>query len=306
MKHPFSTFRSSGVAFAIAAGAAAALSSATCRASETTFEGIHVEVVGKGRPVLMIPGLNSSAEVWRDTCQALQPRVQCHLVNLPGFAGQAPVDADPWVESMRDRLIAYTKQAKLEHPAVIGHSLGGELALMLAIAAPERFERVVVVDALPFFGGIRNPAATPDSLKPMAEGLRAGMLAADDQSYHANIRRTLAGMSNQAERLDTLAQWGESSDRRTTAQAMYELTVTDLRGELEKIKAPTLVLGAWASYQAYGATADSVRTTFQTQYANLAGVKIALSEGGYHFLMWDDPTWLRANVREFLNLDGRR
>lgn len=37
---------------------------------------VQVEVVGKGRPLLMIPGLNSSAEVWRETCLALKD-VQC-------------------------------------------------------------------------------------------------------------------------------------------------------------------------------------------------------------------------------------
>lgn len=52
---------------------------------------VQVEVVGKGRPLLMIPGLNSSAEVWRETCLALKD-VQCHLVQLPGFAGAAPAD----------------------------------------------------------------------------------------------------------------------------------------------------------------------------------------------------------------------
>ncbi|KAG1223508.1 hypothetical protein G6F35_004622 [Rhizopus arrhizus] len=55
---------------------------------------VQVEVVGKGRPLLMIPGLNSSAEVWRETCLALKD-VQCHLVQLPGFAGTAPADPRP-------------------------------------------------------------------------------------------------------------------------------------------------------------------------------------------------------------------
>src|SRR5262249_21918632 len=152
------------------------------------------------------------------------------------------------------------------------------------IQAPARFEKIVVVDALPFLGGVRDPATTVESIKPMAEGMRAGMLAADETSYGAQIRMSVSAMTHHAERVDTLADWGAKSDRATTAQAMYELTVTDLRGELAKIKAPTLVLGSWAAYKPYGSTADSVRATFELQYAKLEGVKIALSEGGYHFL----------------------
>ena len=72
--------------------------------------------------------------------------------------------------------------------------------------------------------------------------------------------------------------------------------------ELDRVQAPTLVLGAWASYAAFGATADSVRQTFVQQYARLDGVRIELSDTGFHFLMWDDPQWLRKQVREFLQL----
>ena len=294
--------RRMGVAVAIGVAIASAVASDQCHARETNFEGIRIEVVGKGKPVFMIPGLNSSSEVWTETCAALQPQVQCHIVNLPGFAGVPAVETDSYVSGMRDRLLRYADQNKLKHASVIGHSLGGELALMMAIKEPKRFEQIVVVDALPFFGGVRNPKATSDDVKPMAEQMRAGMLASDDATYKAQARMYLAGMSNQKERMDTLAKWGDTSDRKTTAQAMYELTVTDLRPELAQVKTPTLVLGAWASYAQYGATKDSVRATFDTQYATLDGVKIELSEGGYHFLMWDDAAWLQGQVRQFLAL----
>ena len=72
---------------------------------------LQVEVVGSGRPVLMIPGLNRGAQVWRATCAtcaALQPQVQCHLVQLPGFAGAAAADPLPedFLPAMRDELRA--------------------------------------------------------------------------------------------------------------------------------------------------------------------------------------------------------
>ena len=68
----------------IALAIAAACMSGDSDATETAFQGMKVEVIGEGRPLVMIPGLNSSAEVWRETCQALQPGVQCHIPQLPG------------------------------------------------------------------------------------------------------------------------------------------------------------------------------------------------------------------------------
>ena len=118
-----------------------------------TFQDLQVEVVGSGRPILMIPGLNSPASVWADTCAALQP-VQCHLVQLPGFAG-APAAANAsasanFLQDMRDRLLAYIEAQHLGAIPVVGHSLGGELALMMAMASslarPQATQEIV--DAL--------------------------------------------------------------------------------------------------------------------------------------------------------------
>lgn len=280
----------------------AACASGQSDAAPTDFQGMSVEVVGEGRPLVMIPGLNSSAEVWRETCKALQPGVQCHILQLPGFAGQPPVQAEPWLDAMRDRVLAYADHAKLRKPDLIGHSLGGFVGMKVSIKAPERFAHIVIVDSLPFLGAAQNPAATADTVRPMAEGMRAGMLAADEATYKKQTLGGVASLSNQPDRIPTLAQWGERSERKTTAQAMYELMTTDLRPALAAARTPTLVLGSWASYAPYGATQASTRAIFELQYAAHPNVRIKLSDTGYHFLMWDDPKWLQQQVREFLAL----
>jgi len=288
----------------LAALALAAWATLVSPAHATTerFQDLQVEVIGSGRPVLMIPGLNSGAQVWRDTCAALQPQVQCHLVQLPGFAGAPAVASDDFLIAMRDRLLAYSADRKLDHPAVIGHSLGGVLALQMAIAAPQKIGPLVIVDALPYFGSIQNPAATPATLKPMAEQMRAGMLAADATQYAAQTDAAVANMAHAPEQVATLKLWGRDSDRATTANAMYSMTMTDLRQPIAGITAPVLVLGAWAAYQPFGATEASTRQVFATQYAALPGVRIEMSRAGYHFLMWDDPRWLQTQIRGFLDL----
>jgi pimeloyl-ACP methyl ester carboxylesterase len=286
----------------IAAAIIAACASGQSDAAPIQFQGMKVEVIGEGRPLLMIPGLNSSADVWRETCKALQPGVQCHLLQLPGFAGQPPVQADPWLDAMRDRVLAYADHAHLDHPDLIGHSLGGFVGLKVSIKAPERFAHVVIVDSLPFLGAAQNPAATADTIRPMAEGMRAGMLGADEATYQKQTLSSVASLSNQPDRIPTLAQWGERSDRKTTAQAMYELMTTDLRPALAAARTPTLVLGSWARYAPYGATQASTRAIFEQQYAAHPNVRIKLSDSGYHFLMWDDPKWLQQEVRGFLAL----
>lgn len=284
------------------------LAGATQWVSAQTSGGLSVQIEGSGRPVLMIPGLNSSAETWTDTCQALQADgIQCHLVQLPGFAGlsarpQAAGDeAEPFLPTMRDLLLAYIKAEGLEQPAVIGHSLGGMLALMLAIEQPEAVGKLVIVDSLPFFPAAMNPQATVEGTRPMAEAMREGMRAQDDEAYVRNARAQAGmGMSRDPERTERIRSWTEASDRTTTTQAMYELFTTDLRPQLGTVRNPTLVLGAWAAYEPMGSTLDSTRAIFERQYQGLDAVRIEMSEQGYHFLMFDDPDWLLAQVRTHL------
>jgi len=278
-------------------------SAATADAQVSTYRGLSVELIGSGQPLIMIPGLNSGADTWRETCAALQPEVQCHLLQLPGFAGQAAIASDAFLDAMRERVLAYVDEHKLTSPVVIGHSLGGLLALKMALQSPHTFSRMIIVDSLPFFPAAQNPAATVASVTPMAEGMRQGMLAADDESFFRNTEAALAGMSRSPERVALVTEWGRRSDRATTAQAMYEMMTTDLRAKLIAIHTPTLVLGSWAAYAQYGATRESTEAIFRSQYAALAGVRIAMSENGYHFLMWDDPQWLQAQVRAFLQAD---
>lgn len=291
------------VTAAVLAMASLVASAAPADSHAQSYQGLSVEVIGSGRPLIMIPGLNSAADTWRETCAALQPEVQCHLLQLPGFAGQPAIASDAFLDAMRDRILSYVAERQLRSPAVIGHSLGGLLALKMALQSPQVFSRMIIVDSLPFFAAAQNPAATVAMVTPMAEGMRQAMLAADDASFFGNAQAALAGMSRSPERVKTLSDWGRSSDRATTTQAMYELMTSDLRADIKAIHTPTLVLGAWAAYAPYGSTRSSTEAIFRSQYAALAGVRIEMSESGYHFLMWDDPQWLQAQVRAFLHAD---
>ena len=266
------------------------------------FQNLQLSIRGEGQPVLMIPGLNSPASVWTETCAQLQPGVRCLMVQLPGFAGQAPLGTtEAFLEQIKVQLQALLKREAPQGATVVGHSLGGVLGLMLAADNEAKsVRRLVVVDSLPFLAGIQNPAATVEQVKPMAEGMRAGMLNAPTEGLRAQLTPMMAGMTRQSERVEELVQWGLVSDRKTSAQAMYELWTTDLRPLLPRIQVPTTVLGAWAAYERMGSTQASTRAIFERQYAGLAGLDLQMSDKGYHFLMWDDPSLVVGAVKKSL------
>ena len=96
----FRSKRSWAGLFGAAVGILTALYVGRSEAAPVEFRDLRVEIVGQGRPVLMIPGLNSAASTWDLTCAALQPGVQCHIVQLPGSAGAPPVATDNFLAGM--------------------------------------------------------------------------------------------------------------------------------------------------------------------------------------------------------------
>jgi hypothetical protein len=60
---------------------------------------------------------------------------------------------------------------------------------------------------------------------------------------------------------------GQNSDPETVAQAMYEMNTTDLRMDLARIKAPTLVIGTWIGYQQY-TSRERVEKVFKSNIQN--------------------------------------
>ncbi|MBI3348333.1 MAG: alpha/beta hydrolase [Burkholderiales bacterium] len=294
----FRSKRSWAGLFGAAVGILTALYVSRSEAAPAEFRDLRVEVVGQGRPVLMIPGLNSAASTWTQTCAALQPGVQCHIVQLPGFAGAPAVATDNFLGGMRDRLLAYLDDRKLDKPVVMGHSLGGVLALQMAAEKPGRIERLVIVDSLPFLAGLRG--MTPEAAKGAAAAMRQQMMGATPAQWEAGARQGAMGMSRDPANGERVAAWSLASDRTTSAQAMSELWGDDLRPLLPRITAPTLVLGAWAAYEPMGSTLASTQRIFETQYAGLRGARVVMSQRGYHFLMWDDADWLVGEVKGFL------
>ncbi|MDP1632490.1 MAG: alpha/beta hydrolase [Caulobacter sp.] len=259
-----------------------------------------VEVAGEGPDVILIPGLASSREVWRATARQLEDRYRVHLIQVAGFAESAPGGnaEGAVVGPMADEIVAYIAQEHLDHPAIIGHSMGGFTGLLIAARHPESVGRLMVVDALPFFSVLINPAATAAAIEPQAAGFRDMILAQSPGAFAAGQARAMATLAKTPKaRADALA-WSLASDRGVIARTTYDVMTTDLRGDLAAIKAPVTVVYARDPEMGffYG-LADGV---YAGNYATLKGVQLKRVDGAFHFVMLDQPQAFAAEVEAFL------
>jgi pimeloyl-ACP methyl ester carboxylesterase len=262
----------------------------------------QVTVTGHGQPMILIPGLSSSGETWDTTVARYQGRFECHVLTLAGFAG-VPRVPGPMLERVRDSLAAYIREKKLDHPIIVGHSLGGFVALDLAVHYPDLPGKIVIVDAYPFFAGLSNPMTTPAEVKQMVAGMRQYMGSQTQDDYLRYVKSGVAtrAMVEKESDFDRIVNWGLASDRTAVTDAMCELFGADLRDDLAAIKAPALVLGSWIAYKQYTDRAH-VEANLRAQYARLSGVRLELNDTAHHFIMWDDPAWLFAQLDGFLGV----
>ena len=140
-------------------------------------------------------------------------------------------------------LARYIRQEQLDKPVVIGHSMGGTIAMMLAARQPTLVGKLMVVDMIPFMGAMfGGPQATAQSVQPMADMVATGMRSSPPEAWQAQAAQTIAGMINTEAARAGPIQDSVTSDQNVAAASMRELITTDLRPELARITAPTEVL----------------------------------------------------------------
>lgn len=274
------------------------IATATAVDGETRRDLFGIEVVGSGPDLLLLPGLGSSPEVWSSLVSRLSSRYRIHLVSVAGFAGRAPLSTSgPLLSNLVDGLADYIQHQGLSNPTVIGHSMGGEIGLMLAARHPKTVGQLVVVDALPFYSLLFSPSATVESVAPGARAFRNAWLAATDEQLKAMQEASAARLATGARSQALISEWGMRSDHKTVAQAAYELATTDLRPELPKIQAPTTVVYA---YNPVIGSVELARNLFASAYRGLPGVTFVQIDNSRHFVMLDQADAFNEAVAKAL------
>jgi pimeloyl-ACP methyl ester carboxylesterase len=276
-----------------------ALGSADVFAAADPPTRFSVAVTGQGPNVILIPGLATSGEVWDATVKHLAPSHRVHVVQVAGFggadAGVNRADGDV-LPALVAELVQYA--ARLERPAIIGHSLGGLIAIEVAAQKPDAISRVLIVDALPFFALTMSPSATVDMANQMATMMRNQLMAQTDAQYSASAPMTAARLAKSPTARVNVTRWAAASDRTVVAKAMYEDIVTDARPRLPQIKAKTTVLYAFDSTM--GLPQAVIDSLYSGAYTGLPGVDLKRIDGSYHFIMLDQPDAFSREVDAFL------
>jgi len=249
-------------------------------------------VAGEGEPLLLVHGLGGAAANWLALAPLLLPGRRVLVPELPGHGGSEPLPAAPSLNAYADRI-----GLLLDEPAaVVGHSLGGAIALRLAIRRPELVKTLVLAGAAGISSGSRRTryGLTITGL------LKPGRKIAP---YRHRVARSAA--------LKTLVfgRWGASDPpalspdvaeaflsgpaRHTdTVSAARALVRDDPRPDLDRVRCPVLLL--------WGARDNQLPVSDAFEYARRLHAPLRVIADCGHLLIGERPEACAHAIASFL------
>lgn len=256
-----------------------------------------VEIIGQGKPILYFPGFTAPGSMWKETVENLDLERKSYLFSYAGFNGNEPIEM-PWYLSIKNSVIEYIKDNNMSDIIIIGHSMGGNLAVEVASELPNRVSKTIIVDALPCMLDVMMPGVPAESLS-YDSPYNNQMLEMDEQQFKSMATMMASNMTFNEDKNDILISWILEADRKTWVYGYTDLLKLDLRNILGSVKCETLILGA--SFP----DATMAKGNFEKQYASLSNKTIVMASNSKHFVMLDQPEWFYETVKGFLANDKK-
>lgn len=255
---------------------------------QTAFQ---IDVKGSSEEhIILIPGFSCSGDVWQATVDQLKDNYTCHILTMAGFAGAPANEASDW-NYWTNEIADYINVQKMEKATVVGHSLGGMMALELASSYPELIKEILIVDALPCLTALNNPAFESDENVDCSASIN--MMVNQSEAQFETMQKSSVGyMCTNASKHEEIVSWALQSDRATLGKLFCELSNLDLRNQLDQIKCPATIL--------LEAPFKALEPVIAKQYEKLDNVQLAFAPQGLHFVMYDAPEWYKEQVNETL------
>jgi pimeloyl-ACP methyl ester carboxylesterase len=264
--------------------------------------GVVVERHGSGgRPLILIPGLASGSWVWQDTIRAFAPDHAIYVLTLPGFDGRPPAGPAPFAAA-RAAVLELIASRRLDKPVLVGHSLGGILALAVAEDRSATVGGVVSIDGLPVMPGTED--LPPDPRVQFAGQTRAqigrqpaALFAQQQQTYMRTI-----GVLDMS-RADALAQLTARSDPASVGAWAADVLTLDLRPGLKSIQAPVLTIVPYLDLDSsqQGLTPAAKADYYRALMEGTRKLQVVTVAPARHFAMFDQPQGITAAIRTFLD-----
>lgn len=251
---------------------------------------VRYEVFGQGRPVLFLHGWHGSWRYWLPTIECAAQQFRTYSFDFWGFGESRRKHTEINIQNYCDQVIRFMDELGIDRVQLVGHSMGGMVALKTAINHPDRISRVAAVGA-PING---------DSLSWLLK-LTDRPVLADAFVALPWLRRYMfklfLGQFNDPSVREILDDSVKSSAT-TLRNAVGSMWRTDLRPELHRLTTPTLIV--------HGGHDDVVNPNQAELFDHVPAAQVVVMPESRHFPFLDEPEAFNDVLMRFLNQDAPR
>ena len=258
---------------------------------------------GEGSPVVLIHGLSSYMGFWEHQVEALAKNHRVLALDLPGYGASSRPDAPctpPWYA---DVVAEWMFAVGLDQASVVGHSMGGQVAMELALRHPERVGRLVLSAPAGFEDFSPGTASFVKSfwtesraMESSEEQVRANFVAMVFNQHDEGVERLI----QERVRLGLSPRFAGTSV--AVARSVAGMLDFPVGARAAAIAAPTLIV--------YGSedrmipnpvfTGGRTRTIAERAHRTIPHSRLVMVDGAGHTVHHDAPRAFNAALEEFL------
>lgn len=239
-------------------------------------------IEGRGeREMVLIHGLGANAEVWNECLPFLNGTFQVWTFEMAGHGQTQPI-ADPTIEKEAERLGAFLEEQGIVYPTLVGHALGGMVALQYTLDHPADVSRLIVLDSAPM------------QLASQEQKAAVGLQLATD--YDKFIYSRFVNMTPDAEVTEQVLDTALRTDSATFISLLMSSFDYDVSDRLYSLPVPMLVVG---SELMFPRDSDSKHMLEHYGFGKARALSFKRMGGSGHFMMLEKPITLASVLLAF-------
>lgn len=190
---------------------------------------VHYEVFGRGQPVIFLHSWLGSWRYWVPSMEMISDRFRAYAFDFWGFGDSDRSRGQYAVGDYVDQLLSFMRELGMVKTNLIGHGLGGVVAVQAAVKSPNQFLKIIV-SGMPVYGESLSLVAKPGGLRGLFGGGKPG------EAWVKLLKQMNIGDEAMLRELteDT------TKSGAVVQQIVDQLTTLDMREDLTSLKTPTL------------------------------------------------------------------